>query len=132
MIVATALVLTSLIVVVSILHIEGRRRTMPTPARLQTVWQATDMGQLRNLRLPRASMGYDPIAVQAVLAAMSTAYHELAARSDPALVEQAWQVARGTRPDKPETGVRQPGSMEPQPGTVPEDNESEGDGRDGG
>ena len=101
---ASVLVGVALVAVIVVIHLEQRGTVQstgapPRPAGF-TVWaarhaQAQTIDDLAELPFPRARMGYDPVAVRAVLVEMANAYAELAASAEPETVAHAWAQARG-------------------------------------
>lgn len=86
-----------LVAVVVTVHAEQRAEMGPRPpaARHPRLGDVDRADELVGAPLPRAVMGYDPLAVRGVMAELAAAYSELAAASDPRVVEQALARARG-------------------------------------
>lgn len=86
-----------LVAVVVTVHAEQRAEMGPRPPapRHPRLGDVDRADELVGAPLPRAVMGYDPLAVRGVMAELAAAYSELAAASDPRVVEQALARARG-------------------------------------
>lgn len=105
MFLATAVALSGLVLVLALLFAERS-----TPRAREQAEVATDAGgsasapvpggapaaveRLVSTRLPRAVMGYEPVAVRRALATLATAYAELAGAVDDDVVRRAWERAQ--------------------------------------
>lgn len=98
MLLASVLALVALAVVVATIHFEQRHRARGVPESSLAVPDLRDVerpDQLAAAPLPRALMGYHPVAVRGALGELGAAYAELAALSDAHTVEVALARARG-------------------------------------
>ena len=99
------MILSLVLLAAVIATVHAEQRSDPSMAassrRLPALGDVGDLDPLVDAPLPRAALGYEPMAVHARLVVMRQAYASLAAECEPAVVERAWIGVRGEQ--TPET-----------------------------